>query len=102
MVLVVTKPRLANYGSCKRGCHIGQVHWCVFCSAGRRACGVLRVPSRSDTSGLIYVQRRFRFNVVHNEKRELVRAHTSHTRCCCAYCGALCDHEAGTCVDAMQ
>ena len=48
------------------------------------------------------VQRRFRFHVVHNEKRELVRAHTSHTRCCCAYCGALSEHETGTCIDAMQ
>ena len=31
-----------------------------------------------------------------------MRSRKSHTRCCCAYCGALSEHETGTCIDAMQ
>ena len=33
-------------------------------------------------------------------KREPVRSHKSHTRCCCAYCGAPGEHETGTCIVA--
>ena len=35
-------------------------------------------------------------------KREFVGSHKSRTRCCCAYCGARSEHEAGTCIVTMQ
>ena len=98
--LVVTKPRLTD------------TLWFVQARIARldRCTGVCfaqQVAGRAGMKGALtirnewaYVQRRF--HVVHHEKRKLVRSHTSHTRCCCAYCGSLRDHETGTCVDVTQ